>query len=197
MVLTLMMRQLSYIGGELSISKFWSVLVTVVCWSLVLTAQDASTADWQQVDADGLFMFRLPPGFVKRDIPVGETAVAEYYKGATRLTFIWRPTAPVAFTERRQNWMKDYEESISRIRGKRANIRTYWQNTNGERVYHAELNVGNWERGELELYMRVESPDQSSLRVASEIFKSITFPNPIPERPNAVFAGPRSLTPRQ
>jgi len=80
--------------------------------------------------------------------------------------------------------MNDYEELVSRIRGKQANIRTYWKMTNGVRVYHAELNVGNWDRSELELYMGIESTDESALLLASQIFKSITFPTPIPERPD-------------
>jgi len=56
--------------------------------------------------------------------------------------------------------------------------------TNGVRVYHAELNVGNWDRGELELYMGIESTDESALLLARQIFNSITFPTPIPERPD-------------
>src|SRR4029453_13600541 len=184
MILTLtMMKQPSRLPGELRLSKFLSVLVTAVCCSLVLTAQDGATSEWQQIDAEGLFTFRLPRGFAKRDVAASETPVAEYYQGATKLVFRWRPTAPVSFRERRQKGMNDYEESISKIRGRQANIRTYWQMTNEARMYHAELNVGNWERGELELYMGVESTDQSALRLASQIFKTITFPNPIPERP--------------
>jgi len=84
--------------------------------------------------------------------------------------------------------MYDYEESISRVRGKRANIRTYWD-SNGERLYHAELNVGNWERGELELYMGISSREQSSISEAKQIFSSITFPLPTPERTINRFLG--------
>jgi len=150
---------------------------------MILTTQDSSIDDWRQIDVDGLFTFRLPNDFTKRDSAVSDIPAGEYRKGSTKLVFRWRPPTPVTFQERRQKWMNDYEELVSRIRGKQANIRTYWK-TNGVRVYHAELNVGNWDRGELELYMGIESTDESALLLASQIFKSITFPTPIPERPD-------------
>ena len=150
---------------------------------LLLTAQDTSMNDWQQMDVEGLFSFRLPKDFTKSEVKVSESPVGEYRRGSTKLEFKWRPATTVTFENRRQEGMNDYEESTSRIRGKRANIRTYWRTTNGTQEYHAELNVGNWERGEIELYMEVVGADQSVPRLASEIFKSITFPNPLPERP--------------
>lgn len=184
MVLTLKMtNQFSSIVG-LSVSRFISVFVMMGCCSMILATQDSSMDDWRQIDVDGLFTFRLPKDFTKRDTAVSNTPAGEYRKGPTKLVFRWRPPTPVTFQERRQKWMNDYEELVSRIRGKQANIRTYWKMTNGVRVYQAELNVGNWERGELELYMGIESTDESALLLASQIFKSITFPTPIPERPD-------------
>jgi hypothetical protein len=178
-----MITQTFLIAGESTFTKVLAVLATMVCCSLVLMAQDTSKSDWQQIDVEGLFTFRLPEGFAKCDAAVSETPVGEYRKDSTKLEFKWRPITTVAFEKRRQEWMNDYEESTSRIGGKRANMRTYWRITNGARVHYAELNVGNWERGEIELYMGVVSTDQSSLQLASQIFKSIRFPNPIPERP--------------
>jgi hypothetical protein len=49
-------------------------------------------------------------------------------------------------------------------------------------TYRAELNLGNWDKGEVQLYMRLESEDAAMLQAAEEIFKSITFPLPSPER---------------
>ena len=175
---------------EFSISKFISVFVMMVCCSMSLTAQNSSAGDWRQIDVEGLFTFQLPNDFTKRKTAVSESPAGEYHKGSTNLVFRWRPGTAVTFHERRQKWMNDYEELTSRIRGKQANIRTYWKMTNGVRVYHAELNVGNWEHGELELYMGLESSDESALLLAAQIFKSITFPNPIPERP-------KELTPKR
>lgn len=166
----------------MTIAKFIAVGFFLVWLSSMSLVQDTTIADWQQIEVEELFTFRLPQGFTKR-LPASKNPVGEYYNGSTKLVFEWRPTVSVAFSERRQTWMRDYEELISRIQGKRANIRTFWENRNGERVYHAELNVGNWEHGELELYMRVESTNSAGLELAKQIFRSIRFPNPIPERP--------------
>ena len=78
--------------------------------------------------------------------------------------------------------MNDYRETTTRIRGKRANIRTYWQRVSGRQVYHAELNVGNWQDGEVELYMGIEGRDPKTLDLAHAVFTSVTFPIPTPVR---------------
>ena len=150
--------------------------------------QETPPADWQEIKIDDLFTFRLPGGFTKRESLASERPAGEYYNASTRVTFEWRPIVLTTFRDRRQTWMRDYEEIISRIRGRRANIRTYWENKKGDRVYHAELNVGNWELGEVDLHMAVESIDSASPEIAKQIFRSISFPNPIPERaPEVLF----------
>lgn len=140
------------------------------------------TAGWQTVDFQGLFSFRLPAGFEKRNPATAEDLRAEYYKDKTKLIVLWGKTESVAYNDRQQSWMHDYHESTTRIRGLRANIRTYSQRENAKLSYRAELNVGNWDKGEVQLYMRLETDDAATLAVAEEIFKSITLPLPSPER---------------
>lgn len=160
--------------------RFLTVLLAV-CSVSALTLQN--TSDWQTVDVNDLFTFRLPAGFTRRTSKSEERV--EYYKGETNLVSIWGNTESLAYNNRRQAWMNDYQESTTRIRGKRANIRTYWHTLNAKRIYRAELNVGNWEKGQVELYMGIESSDPAMLETAREIFKSVSFPIPPPERPNA------------
>jgi hypothetical protein len=76
---------------------------------------------------------------------------------------------------RRQPEMEDYQETETRIAGKRANIRTYSQVRDGERISRAELNIGNWEKAEVELYMEVESKNPADLEIAKQIFNSVVF----------------------
>jgi hypothetical protein len=166
---------------KMNISTFLSILFLTVC-SFSLPIQDVSTAGWKPIDAGGLFTFRLPPGFVERDAQVSDKTTGDYHKGTTRLIWKWRPDSSLKYAERRKTWMNDYEETTTRIRGARANIRTYWQVEDGKRIYHAELNLGNWEKGELQLYMGIRSPDPSSASIANEIFRSIILPMPDPER---------------
>jgi hypothetical protein len=141
-----------------------------------------TAAGWQTIDFNGLFSFRLPEDFVRSSSNGPDDVRAEYQKGATKLIVVWGHTESVAYKDRKQDSMNDYQELTSRIRGQRANIRTYSQTINSRRSYRAELNVGNWEKGELQLYMRMETDDAAMLLIADQIFKSINLPLPPPER---------------
>ena len=160
------------------------LLVTLLaaCSLRLATQQNSKTQDWQTIEVKELFTFRLPPGFTTRSSEATQEERAEYYKGETRLVYVWGHTESVAYSERKQPWMNDYQEWTTRIGGRRANIRTYSQTGKGKRIYRAELNVGNWEKGEVQLYMGIESSHPAVLDIAREIFKSVKFPLPSPER---------------
>lgn len=139
-------------------------------------------AGWQTIDFNGLFTFRLPDGFQKLEETKPDDLRAEYHNGQTKLIVVWAHTESGAYDKRRQDWMQDYRETTTRIRGLRANVRTYSQSKDSKRVYRAELNVGNWDKGEVQLYMRLETDDPAMLEVAEQIFTSINLPLPSPER---------------
>ena len=160
---------------KIAVSTSIIVLLTILCLASVSVGHSAQTAEWQKIDADGLFTFRLPQGFTKTDMAGVENYLGEYYKGKTRFLFIWGDTASNAYDVRRQPEMEDYQEIETRIDGRRANIRTYSQIRDGERIYRAELNIGNWEKADVELYMELESKDAGDFEVAQQIFTSISF----------------------
>ena len=139
-------------------------------------------AGWQTIDFNGLFTFRLPDGFQKLEETKPDDLRAQYHKGQTKLIVVWGQTESGAYDKRRQDWMHDYRETITRIRGLRANIRSYSLSKHSTRAYRAELNVGNWDKGEVQLYMRLETNDPAMLEVAEQIFTSIVIPLPSPER---------------
>lgn len=155
------------------------LLCTIFGLASVSLCRSASpSTEWQKIDADGLFTFRLPRGFTKTNMAGVEHYLGEYYKGKTRFLFVWGDTASNAYDVRREPEMEDYQETETRIQAKRANIRTYSQMREGEgRVYRAELNVGDWENARVELYMELESKDPAELQMAKEIFDSIEFSN--------------------
>ena len=136
----------------------------------------------QAVDVEGLFSFRLPPGWTRTSAFNVAEVRGEWAKDGTKLVYIWKRTESGAYGERRQSWMNDYEETTTRLGGRRANIRRFSSVKDGKRIYQAELNVGNWEKGDVQLYMRVEGTDPKTIDVAKEIFKSVTLPLPPPER---------------
>lgn len=139
-------------------------------------------AGWQTIDFNGLFTFRLPDGFQKLEATKPDDLRAEYHKGQTKLIVVWAHTESGAYDKRRQDWMHDYRETTTRIRGLRANIRSYSHSKDSARSYVAELNVGNWDKGEVQIYMRLETDDPAMLEVAEQIFTSINIALPSPER---------------
>lgn len=141
-----------------------------------------AAAGWQTVEFNGLFTFRLPYGFVRTSSNEPDDVRAEYQKDNTKLIVLWGQTESLAYKDRKLNSMNDYQEATVRISGRRANIRAYSQTIDSKRSYRAELNLGNWEKGEVQLYMRLESDDPAMLSIADQIFKSVSLPLPSPER---------------
>ncbi len=156
--------------------KLFLSVVTIFFLSSISICQTAQTSNWQRIDADGLFTFRLPQGFTKTDMTGVEHYLGEYYKGETRFLFICGDTNSYAYDVRRQPEMEDYRETETRIDGKQANIRTYSQFENGQRVYRVELNIGDWANADVELYMEVESKNLADIDMAKRVFNSIEFP---------------------
>ena len=163
----------------------WLAALLVLLWGCGAPAAftPQSSSEWQTIDVHGLFSFRLPPGFTRRSAFNVVEERGEWAKGETKLGYVWGRTESPAYEERREPWMKDYQETTTRFRGRRANIRTYSKTTNGNQSYYAELNVGNWEKGEVQLYMQIEGTDPATTDLANQIFKTVTLPFPQPERP--------------
>ena len=162
-------------------SRVFLPFLTLV-WALIAPLGFTQQPDWKTIHVDELFSFKLPPGWAKRSsLDVAEVR-GEWAKGEIRLVYVWGKTESGGYGERRQSGMNDYEESTTRLSGRRANIRNFSRVKNGKRMYEAELNVGNWEKGEVQLYMRVEGNDAATIELAKQIFRSVTLPLPSPER---------------
>lgn len=161
-----------------SATGFLIVLILICGVGVGFTQQP----DWQKIGVGDLFSFKLPQGWSKRSSFNVTEVRGEWSKGETKLVYVWGQTESGVYNERRQSWMNDYEETTSRIGGRRANVRSFSRMIEGKRVYHAELNVGNWEKGEVQIYMRVEGSDAGTIDLAKQIFKSVTLPLPSPER---------------
>jgi hypothetical protein len=150
------------------------VVFAVLCLVSVCLCQTKQTSDWRKID-EKKFSFLLPKGFTKTDMTGVENYLGEYYKGKTRFLFVEGDTASNAYNVRREPEMKDYRETETVIKGRKTNIRTYALITNGKRRYRAELNVGNWEKAQIELYMELEGENSDDLKIAKQIFNSVVF----------------------
>ena len=137
--------------------------------------QIVQPSGWQTINAENLFIFRLPKEFSKTKLTGVENYLGEYRKGETRFLFIHKDTASNAYDVRREPEMEDYQETETKISGRRTNIRTFAQMREKELIYHAELNVGDWKNADVELYMEVESKNVADLEMAKQIFASVVF----------------------
>ena len=167
-------------------TNVWRVFLVIIISMFALGSSgrsEQSGPNEQTVDVDGLFSFRLPAGWTKcSSFNVAEVR-GEWAKDGTKLIYVWGKSESGVYSERRQSWMNDYEETTTRLGGRRANIRSFSSVKDGKRMYQAELNIGNWEKGEVQLFMRVEGSDAATIDLAKQIFKSVTLPLPSPERP--------------
>jgi hypothetical protein len=154
------------------LTKLDTMLLFLLCLA-PLHAQTGPTLSWQKINADGLFTFRLPQGFKKTGMTGVENYLGEYFKGETRFLFVWSDSGSDEYDGQPQ--IENYRETETRIDGKRASIRTFSLIRDGERRYRAELNVGDWRKGKVELYMDMESKDRADLAIAKRIFKSVIF----------------------
>lgn len=161
---------------------FPAVIIFILGLGLSAGMCQQSDRNGQTVDVEGLFSFRLPPGWTKRSSFNVAEVRGEWAKDGAKLVYVWGHTESGAYAERRQSWMNDYEETTTRLGGRVANIRSFSSVKDGKRMYQAELNIGNWEKGEVQLYMRVEGGDAATIELAKQIFKSVTLPLPAPER---------------
>ena len=145
--------------------------ILLVC-SIAVHSQTVASSDWQTIDADGLFTFRLPKGFVKTDMMGVENYLGEYSRGQTRFLFVWHDSASYDYDE---HLIRHLVETPTTIDGKRASIRTFSLTRDRIPVYVAELNVGDWRNGKAELYMGFESANPREIPTAKQIFTSTRF----------------------
>ena len=126
---------------------------------------------WKTINAEGLFTFRLPVGFKQSETGV-DSFMLGYQRGRARFIFVCGDSASSEYNEK--NIRRLREDSIT-IDGKHATVRTFIYQFPHASLYIAELNVGNWRGGNVELYMAMDSPNRADIQTAKQIFRSVKF----------------------
>ena len=126
---------------------------------------------WKTINAEGLFTFRLPVGFKQSETGV-DSFMRGYQRGRARFIFVCGDSASSEYNEK--NIRRLREDSIT-IDGKHATVRTFIYQFPRASLYIAELNVGNWRGGNVELYMAMDSPNRADIQTAKQIFRSVKF----------------------
>ena len=135
----------------------------------------------QTVKVDDLLVYQLPKGWMRSSETVSDLR-CEWTKGDTKLFYIQGQTGSGNYSDRRRSWMNDYEETTTRIGGQKANVRSFSFSKDGKKKFVAELNIGNWDKNQVQFFMHVEGRDAGTVELAKEIFNSVKMTLPAPER---------------
>jgi hypothetical protein len=71
--------------------------------------------------------------------------------------------------------MRHLRQDAINIDGKHATVRTFLYKFERASLYIAELNVGDWRKAQVELYMGMDSPKRTDIQTAKQIFRSVKF----------------------
>jgi hypothetical protein len=160
------------------------VIFTAVLFVFGLSPLDGfqqKRTEWQRVKVQDLLTFQLPPGWTKSAANRSDLR-EEWTKGNAKLLYIRGETNSGEYSDRRRSWMDDYQEATTRVGGRKANVRSYSFIKDEKRRYVAELNVGNWDRNQIEFFMHIEGRDVATIKLAKKIFESVKISLPAPER---------------
>ena len=130
---------------------------------------------WRRINVDRKFTFYLPPNMRQGNMSGVESLLREYSNGRMRLFFVYEPYSFLAYDARRAGDKRDFRETTIRIASRRATVITYYNEEAGHRTYSAEMYVGDWPNGRVDLFMSASSPDSADLEIAKCVFRSLRF----------------------
>lgn len=156
--------------------KLANVLLTIAICHSAVVSQSSVPVTWQKVNVDRKFTFSLPSDMKQSKRLYTEDIFGEYTNGRVVLVFVHQPFGFLAYDRRRANHLKDYQETETQIDGRKANVRTFYTVEKDSQKYVAELVLGNWAEGKVELRMSLVSNNSADLDVAKRIFTSVDFP---------------------
>jgi hypothetical protein len=153
----------------------------LLTWNAASARQTAVPQDWRKINADGYFTFYLPSSMKQTDMAGVESFMREYIDGERRFLFVYLPYSHLAYDARRSEEMEDYHETKTEISGRKAVIRTYhttdenayYSYQKGQTTYVAELHVGDWANGQVELFMSLEAKSSAAIETARQIFGTV------------------------
>ena len=156
---------------RIHISSTVTFCVAVTFCLATTTAAAERNNRWKTINAEGLFTFRLPVGFKQSETGV-DSFMRGYQRGRARFIFVCGDSASSEYDEKNIRSLR--EDSIT-IDGKDATVRTFIYQFPRASLYIAELNVGNWRDGNVELYMAMDSPNRADIQTAKQMFRSVKF----------------------
>lgn len=113
---------------------------------------------------------------MRRSSASGIESLYRYYSnGRMSFYFVYEPYSYLSYDSRKGEGKMNYKERLLEIGGRKAVLFTYDQDDEGRKSYHAELYVGDWAEGQVELIMSVASSEASDMKTAQQILPSVRF----------------------
>jgi len=142
-----------------------------------LYAQNSVPSGWRKIDANGKFIFYLPPGMRDTGISNLEGFHKEYSNGRLHLSFDHEPMDILAYSNRTVAFGKNFQETELQVDGRKSYLFVYQGlDRKKRRTYNADLYVGDLPNGHSVLHMWVTSRSAQNVETAKMIFQTIEFP---------------------
>jgi hypothetical protein len=140
-------------------------------------AQNSVPSGWRKIDANGKFIFYLPPSM--RD--TGASGIEEFHKeytnGRLHLSFDYEPMGILAYSNRTVAFGKNFQETELQIDGRKSYLFVHQGlDRKKRRTYNAHLYVGDLPNGHSILHMWVTSWSAQNVETAKTIFQTVKFP---------------------
>jgi hypothetical protein len=133
---------------------------------------------WKKVNAEGLFTFYLPPGAWDTGFRGTDDFYREWRIGRIRFMFVYEPMGVLSYDSREKVFGKGFQESAIEIGGRKAYLFDYPLVERGRREYYTDLYVGDFPKGQVNLWMQADSARLADLEVAKKIFRTVEFLKP-------------------
>lgn len=133
----------------------------------------AADEGWREVTIGGKFIINLPPELKQGSASGVESTFREFSNGRMRFYYVYQPYSFLAHDSRMADGKVNYQETETRIGEKKGTLFTYHRNADGRRIYASELYVGDWANSQVELIVAVESPDESDMKTARCILRTL------------------------
>lgn len=107
-----------------------------------------------------------------------ESLYRHYSNNRLSFYFVYQPYSYLSYDSRKEEGKINYQESTLNIGERKAVIFTYEQEDEGRKSFHAEMYVGNWAAGQVELIMAAASSQEADMKLARQILASVCFAHP-------------------
>lgn len=163
---------------------FIGVLLVIFLGAQSALCQTSIPDGWRKIDAEGRFIFYLPPEMKQANVHGIENLYQVYSDGRLKISLVFEPDGVLAYEERESQFGKDHQEIMSEVDGRPAFLFIYQREAEGRhpQTYNADIYVGDLPKAQVKLWMWASSTNPDDIEIARRIFNSVEFTKDKPTR---------------